>query len=96
YVRDRMTVEVALGDGDTHEIGDVEPIAFDTSLEVFIAMPGLMPMKAGAPPNVGDPPFDGEPDFDDLLNDLGEQDLTLGYDGETTTYNETGPLKKED
>ncbi|ELY61656.1 hypothetical protein, partial [Natronolimnohabitans innermongolicus] len=91
YVRDRMTVEVALGDGDTHEIGDVEPIAFDSSLEVFIAMPGLMPMKAGAPPNVGDPPFDGDPDFGDILDDLGEQDLTQGYSGETEWYDDVGP-----
>ncbi|NUB92955.1 carboxypeptidase regulatory-like domain-containing protein [Haloterrigena sp. SYSU A121-1] len=93
YVRDRMDVEVDLGGDAPQKIGEVEPITFDTSLEILIAMPGLMPMKSGSPPNTGDPPFDGPPSFSDLIENLGNKDLILGYEGESDKYGDTGPLE---
>ncbi|WP_339102861.1 carboxypeptidase regulatory-like domain-containing protein [Haloterrigena salinisoli] len=93
YVRDQMDVKVDLGGNAPQKIGEVEPIEFDTSLEILIAMPGMMPMKSGAPPNTGDPPFDGPPSFSNLIKNLGDKDLILGYTGESRKYDGTGPLK---
>ncbi|WP_019991906.1 carboxypeptidase-like regulatory domain-containing protein [Natronorubrum tibetense] len=98
YVRDRMDVDIDLGNGNERKIGEVEPIEFDTSLEIVIIMPGLMPMQTGAPPNTGDPSF-ADPDeigFSELLGaieDALDEDeaAALGPSEDSTEYDDIGP-----
>ncbi|ELZ18495.1 hypothetical protein C477_10528 [Haloterrigena salina JCM 13891] len=96
YVRDRMDVEVDLGGDAPQKIGEVEPITFDTSLEILIAMPGMMPMKSGAPPNTGDPSFGENIGLSKMLKSLreslnNEETVILGPEKSTDEYGDTGP-----
>ncbi|ADB61568.1 hypothetical protein Htur_2694 [Haloterrigena turkmenica DSM 5511] len=96
YVRDRMDVEVDLGGDTPQKIGEVEPITFDTSLEILIAMPGMMPMKSGTPPNTGDPSFGEKIGLSKMLKSLeeslnDEETVILGPEKSTDKYGDTGP-----
>ncbi|WP_238717329.1 carboxypeptidase-like regulatory domain-containing protein [Natronorubrum halophilum] len=96
YVRDRMDVDVDFGDGVERKIGEVEPIEFDTSLEIVIVMPGLIPMQTGAPPNTGDPAFGEDIGFSTLLNALDGETVAMEEPVESDEYADIGPQNPDD
>lgn len=91
YVRDRMDVDIDFGNGNERKIGEVEPIEFDTSLEIVIIMPGLMPMQTGAPPNTGDPTFGEDIGFSTLANALDGDTVATEEPVASDEYDDIGP-----
>ncbi|WP_449271536.1 DUF7286 family protein [Halopiger djelfimassiliensis] len=88
YVREHRPIEVELHDGETVELGSNEPIDFESTTEVVVAMPGGV-VSTGSIPSVGDtdPKINGQtacsptwehigPDFDpDVDTNMDECDF---------------------
>ena len=69
----------------------MEEMEFDTSLEVVVIMPGLMPMQTGAPPNTGDPAFGEDIGFSTLVNALDGDTAATKEPVATDEYDDVGP-----